>query len=264
MGKIIGLVILVAAIWHFKVAKTDGVRITGLFKEEPEYGYAWKGSYENGPRNFWDKTEVSWMPGLKHPQYNVQAGLQVNNWVPVPGYSFVNNEPGNFETAWQAGLVHPLCKAWSAAQEGYWIPMPGYRFTRNINGDITGTEWEPGQKSDQLKVMAAQKADTYIPYPGYRFVKPGVNLEVAWTPGMRNPDYSNQVASQTEGYWEEVIVDSYVATEPSTEDLVAEWLVKGIASQGLKEIVGDNIVSDKLMSESTSSGLKALVNGLKN
>lgn len=265
MGKIIGLVVLIAAIWHFKVSKTDGVKLTGLFKEEPELGYTWKNTTGFAPRYFWQNTDVNWAPGLIHPQYNVQASTQTGQWVPLPGYTFANKEPGNFQTEWQPGQLHPRLKAWASMQEGYWMPVPGYRFTGlDVNGKFTETEWEPGQRIDELKVFAALQAGTYSPYPGYRFVNPNESLAVAWTPGMRNPNNSSLVASQMEGQWE-TLYETYATTteEPTFQDHVAGWIAKGVASGLLEEIFGKNTESERLKRESTGEFIRAGVSLFK-
>lgn len=143
MGKVIGLVVLIATIWHFKVAKTDGVKLTGFFEEEPELGYVWKNTTDFASRFFWQNTDVNWAPGLIHPKYNVEASSQTGQWNPLPGYVFANNEPGNFQTEWQPGQLHPRLNAWASMQEGYWIPVPGYHFTGvDGNGKFTESEWE--------------------------------------------------------------------------------------------------------------------------
>ncbi|MPR34023.1 hypothetical protein [Salmonirosea aquatica] len=247
---------------------------------------------------FWEKNKVTWRPGMFHPEFNVVAIEETGKWRPLPGYKFANDKNGDLNTVWQSGLLHPNFKVVSVQQEGSWKPLPGYKFVNNDNLETTwepgqvypgynawATEkeglwmpvvgykfvienglwtdvvWNPGQKYDELKVQSGEQKDSYIPYPGYKFVNPGVDLEVAWTPGLphSNPDYANYVASNSEGSWEL----RTQPVEPTASDYFMGWFVKGLASAGIKKVFGDNPVSDVLLRESTKDGLRGIGEVLK-
>ena len=132
-------------------------------------------------RFFWSLKDVKWQPGFLHPNYKVQAAEMKNEWVPIPGYVFVNGKEGDFETVWKSGLLHPNIKAWASDIEGKWIPVTGYKFIMD-NGVAVDAVWDPEKSYDDLKIISGNTKDTYYAFPGYRFVNPGQNLRITSYP----------------------------------------------------------------------------------
>ena len=82
-------------------------------------------------------------------------------YVPEPGYNWVNSEPGNFEVQWCHGCRH----------------------------------------RDRPNVFAGNEEGQWQPAPGYTWIDPSQDLQVVWKPGLRHPDYEHVVAAEAETQW---------------------------------------------------------------
>lgn len=82
-------------------------------------------------------------------------------YIPEPGYSWVNSEPGNFEVQWCAGCRH----------------------------------------RDSPNLIASSEEGQWHPAPGYDWVDPEHDLSLAWKPGLRHPEYEHVVAGEIESQW---------------------------------------------------------------
>jgi hypothetical protein len=251
---ILSLVLIISIGWHIKVYFFSETKLSGVFQEQPEYGYVWQNSEETNTRFFWEDTDVKWQIGTQHPLYNVYASTEKNSWLPLPGYKFINNTNSDLSTIWEPGQLHPNFNAWATNNEGFWIPVTGYKFVVE-NGVWNDVVWGPGQNYDNLKVISGEEKDSYIPYPGYKFTNPNVDLSVAWTPGIINTNYPDYIAGNIEGTWE----TRTEPVEPTASDYGWGWFLKGLASVGIKKAFGDNVVSDKLLEESTKDGIRGII-----
>jgi hypothetical protein len=190
----------ICLIWHIYVATAAKTKLAGLFLAKPgQAGYVWRDVGTSDSRFFWDLADLRWKPGLHHPEFNAMAGEQTGQWVPQPGYVFVDQSI-DLTTLWKADELHPDFMAWSDKNEGSWKPVAGYRFTYS-NGEISGTVWEPNKRYDDLKITTLVPPDQYKPFAGYQFVEPGKSLTVAWTPGLASTDNPRLMAGTAEGSW---------------------------------------------------------------
>ncbi|WEK34634.1 MAG: PDZ domain-containing protein [Candidatus Pseudobacter hemicellulosilyticus] len=224
-------------------------------------------AYDPTAHFFWDDNQVVWCPGFVHPEFNVQAAEQNNTWKALPGYVLSGTKAGDLSTTWTPGLAHPLMNAFSINMEGRWVPDLGYKFITE-NGLATGTTWAAGTKYPEYKIIAAENAGIFNAYPGYSFSNPTRNLDVVWTPGLKDPDYPERISGPTEGEW--ISVPEYPsATYASTEDTWTDHLVKSVALKGLANLgewltnKKDNYVSNELNKKSDEELLKSAFKGLK-
>ncbi len=102
-------------------------------KYRPEPGYVW---YNDDSVNF----DVVWTPGMLHPENpRVVASAEPDQWVPAPGYDWVEEKGVNdLRVAWKPGKVHSRNEHVLAAQnEGEWMPDAKYMWANDDPADLT-------------------------------------------------------------------------------------------------------------------------------
>jgi hypothetical protein len=190
----------ICLVWHIFIATSAKTKLAGLFLAKPgQPGYVWKDIGTTDSRFFWDLADLKWKTGLKHPDFNAMAGEQTGQWLPKPGYVFVDKTT-DLTSIWLADQHHPDYMAVSGKSEGEWVPIPGYKFTYH-DGELSGTNWDPNRRYDNLKIMSLTVQEQYKPYAGYQFIEPGKSLKVAWTPGLVSSDNRQLMAGAAEGTW---------------------------------------------------------------
>ncbi len=214
---------------------------------------------------FWEDNKVIWCTGFVHPKFNVQAAETKNTWVALPGYVLTGTKDGDFSTMWKQGLSHPYMNAYSANIEGRWIADLGYKFITE-NGLAIGTTWASGTKYPEYKLIASDKAGVFNAYPGYTFPNPTKSLDVAWTPGLTDPNNPNRISGTLEGDWIDKPV--YTESEPtSTEPTWGDHLAVSAATAGLANfgewLFGKNFISNELNKKSDEELIKSAVKGYK-
>lgn len=198
--KILIATCMLVLVWHLKIATSAQTRLAGLFMAKPgQPGYVWSDIGNADSRFFWDVSEVKWKTGLLHPEYNVISAEKHDDWLPQPGYTFINKSK-NLTVVWQAALLHPDFMALSDKNEGDWVPVAGYKLVHK-DGELIDADWDPNKRYDDLKVISQSQQDHYKPFPGYQLIEPGKSLKVAWIPGMVNSDNPALMAGSQEGSW---------------------------------------------------------------
>lgn len=191
---------LLALLWHLKIATSAKTKIAGLFMAKPgQPGYVWSDIGNADSRFFWDIAEVKWRARMPHPGFSVVSADKQGDWLPKPGYIFVNKAI-DLTTVWQSDQLHPDYMALSDKSEGNWLPVSGYKFVYK-DGEIMTTVWEPNKRYDALKIVTLTQQDQYKPFPGYKFIEPGKSLKVAWMPGLVSSDNPRLMAGTQEGSW---------------------------------------------------------------
>ncbi|MBO0933840.1 hypothetical protein [Fibrella aquatilis] len=209
--KVAGAVVLLLLLWHVQVATSSKTRLSGPFMAKPgQPGYVWADLNNADSRFFWDLADLRWKAGIPHPNFRAESAEQLGEWVPQPGYTFVN-KARDLTAVWVAGLTHPRYKGVSDKTEGTWKPEPGYKFVYK-DGEILDAVWMPNVRVDEYKLLTLSPQGKYKPYPGYRFLQPGQSLQLVWVPGMVNYDNTRLTAGNTEGSWIEVRRAVAVAT----------------------------------------------------
>jgi hypothetical protein len=183
VGTAVLALLVTAGIYVYAPDHTHHNDIDHWFRVEPDAGYVWK-----YPNSIWDKTVV-WKPGLSYrgiiastnqgrwdllDSYNwaypnneksldvvwtpgipsrihphVVSHSEENQFVPAPGYGWVDATRRPFETVWQPWSTHPTIAHLKAAeQEGLWIPDIGYHWVagkveRDLSPPFVTTESEP-------------------------------------------------------------------------------------------------------------------------
>ena len=62
--------------------------------------------------------------------------------------------------------------------------------------------WTPGLRHPTIKnIFAAETESSWYPDPGYTWVDARMSLDVVWTPGMPHPKYPHVLAHKDEGMW---------------------------------------------------------------
>jgi hypothetical protein len=82
-------------------------------------------------------------------------------YVPEPGYTWVNSEPGNFDVQWCPGCRH----------------------------------------RDSPNLIAGSEEGAWHPAPGYDWADPQHDLSLVWKPGLRHPEHEHVIAGDIEGQW---------------------------------------------------------------
>lgn len=109
-------------------------------------------------------------------------------YLPEPGYTWVNSDPGNLDVKWTPGVRH----------------------------------------RDHPNVIAAQEQDQWHPAAGYGWVEPNVpeDLRVEWKPGAKHPAHEHVIAAQEEGHWQPEAGYNWIDPD-SPEDLRVAPLPSG-------------------------------------
>jgi hypothetical protein len=207
---------------------------------------------------FWDNNDVVWCPGFVHPKFNVQSAASENTWKALPGYVLNGAKEGDLSTTWKQGLQHPYMKAFSSPEEGRWVASLGYKFVMQ-DGLATDTEWAAGTTYPELKVTASDKEGNFNSFPGYTFKNPNENLDVVWTPGLKDPNNPYKVSGDVEGSW--VDVEPVYSSEPTWQDELATSAGTGLSASFIEWLFGKNFVSDELNKKSDEALARSAVKG---
>lgn len=238
----------------------------------PEYSHVVAGSYPDR----WDAVlgyqfistsslVTKWVPNTGYFQLHMKTSNQEGVWEPYPGY--ILNQGNKFPVAvWTSGLLHPEYKAVSSETVGNWDPFPGYGFKAEntlLRGLLAFNQkqktmadfvWLPYSILPDEKLITTENELEYIAFPGYDFLS-GNTIEVEWKPGMRNYNYPDSVASQTEGEW-------YYSERPTARETgwgrIGVVLLGGLINSGVKKVVGENTVSDQADEELAKQGLRGV------
>ncbi|MFP5289298.1 MAG: hypothetical protein ACLGI9_26425 [Thermoanaerobaculia bacterium] len=103
---------------------------------------------------------------------------------PEPGYSWVNDDPGDHRVEWVPGARHPQFPGVIASNEpDQWRPAPGYDWAEANGVNDMRVVWTPGKRhTDHEHVLAAEKEGDWQPEPGHAWVNDDPNdLSVAPT-----------------------------------------------------------------------------------
>lgn len=101
---------------------------------------------------------------------------------PEPGYSWINDDPGDHRVEWVPSARHPQHPNVIASREpDQWRPAPGYDWAEAKGVDDMRVVWTPGRRHpDHEHVLAAEKEGDWQPEPGYAWVNDDPNdLSVA-------------------------------------------------------------------------------------
>lgn len=101
---------------------------------------------------------------------------------PEPGYSWINDDPGDHRVEWVPGARHPEHPDVVASNEpDQWRPAAGYDWVEAKGVDDMNVAWTPGKRHpDHEHVVAAEKVRDWQPEPGYNWVNDDPNdLSVA-------------------------------------------------------------------------------------
>lgn len=96
---------------------------------------------------------------------------------PEPGYSWVNDDPGDHRVEWVPGARHPQFPGVIASNElDQWRPAPGYDWAEANGVNDMRVVWTPGKRHrDHEHVLAAEKLEEWHPEPGYRWLNDDPN-----------------------------------------------------------------------------------------
>lgn len=101
---------------------------------------------------------------------------------PEPGYSWINDDPGDHRVEWVPGAKHPQHPNVIASREpDQWRPAAGYDWAEAKGVDDMRVVWTPGKRHPEHEhVLAAEKEGDWQPEPGYAWVNDDPNdLSVA-------------------------------------------------------------------------------------
>lgn len=96
---------------------------------------------------------------------------------PEPGYSWINDDPGDHRVEWVPGARHPQFPGVIASNEpDQWRPAPGYDWAEANGVNDMRVVWTPGKRhTDHEHVLAAEKLEEWHPEPGYRWLNDDPN-----------------------------------------------------------------------------------------
>lgn len=109
-------------------------------------------------------------------------------YYPESGYSWVDDDPNNYEVVWAPGSRHrEYPHVIATEKEGGWRPSPGYDWAGDGVNDLRA-EWKPGTPHpDHPHVIASEQREQWHPAPGYAWANPGDPDDFSLVPAESRP-----------------------------------------------------------------------------
>jgi hypothetical protein len=254
-------ILIIVIGWHANFYFSSKTKISGFFQVMPaNIGYTWSDEANTNPHYFWQTTKVVWRKGIKHPNYNVQTTAIENNWSPMPGYIFANDIEGDLKTVWKIGLKHPDLNIFTSETEGSFHPGLGWEWVDPESKNNLLVRWVPGQRFESLKVISKIEPNTWEPYAGYSFINPDKNIEVAWTPGLKDPtNHPDQISGSSPDEW--LAINASSESETDTEPIWLNGLkffAYGLIGDKIKENGGPNFIANEFYKGAFQEAAKAV------
>lgn len=194
-----------------------------------------------------------------------------NGFSPAPGYSWLNDTPGDFRVRWTPGLEHPTAPNVIAAMEtDEWATASGYSWVNEDANDLR-VRWTPGKNHRTApNVVASERENIWSPAPGYRWANDtpgdlGV-VPVGFALPLQPTDFTRPVNQPDEEAVTRAIVKilgAVVANElgrDDPEDNILGMLFRGVIREGRDEMI-ESAVRDLFpdMSRLETQGIRRVI-----